>query len=167
MALGLLSMGSGAMASSVATGGGDLQAIANGAAKTFASDYTVATGTPLAYTGFIDSWTFSTVGDALVTVTLNSLEFGVYYSIASLDGLVNGSSGAGTGTEFTATVTGGGPHTLTVSGDLTGTQGGRYFGGISVVGLSGPGEVPLPAAAWLFGSALIGLVAVARRKAVV
>ena len=35
------------------------------------------------------------------------------------------------------------------------------------MGLSGPGEVPLPAAAWLFGSALIGLVAVARRKAVV
>lgn len=32
------------------------------------------------------------------------------------------------------------------------------------VGASNPGEVPIPAAAWLFGSGLIGLAGMARRK---
>jgi len=39
----------------------------------------------------------------------------------------------------------------------TGTPGGSYAGAASVI--------PVPAAAWLFGSGLLGLVGVARRKA--
>ena len=49
------------------------------------------------------------------------------------------------------------------TGNYTGQNGANTFN-LTSLNIS---AVPLPAAAWLFGSALIGLVAVARRKAVV
>lgn len=42
---------------------------------------------------------------------------------------------------------------------------GGFLGTASGTFVAIPGEVPLPAAAWLFGSALFGLAGVARRKA--
>ncbi|MCB1701838.1 MAG: VPLPA-CTERM sorting domain-containing protein [Halioglobus sp.] len=42
---------------------------------------------------------------------------------------------------------------------------GGALGGVDGTFVYAPSEVPLPAAAWLFGSALFGLVGVARRKA--
>jgi hypothetical protein len=41
---------------------------------------------------------------------------------------------------------------------------GSVTGGVGCSGSTPPPAVPLPAAAWLFGSALLGLVGVARRK---
>lgn len=47
---------------------------------------------------------------------------------------------------------------LLVTGDATGAKGGSYTGNYAVA------AVPLPAAVWLFGSALAGLAVVRRRK---
>lgn len=47
-----------------------------------------------------------------------------------------------------------------VTGNTNGMSGGAY----SVSMVAYPAAVPVPAAAWLLGSGLIGLVAVARRK---
>lgn len=49
--------------------------------------------------------------------------------------------------------------------DPSGFGGVRYFLKLSGTVQQGPGEVPVPAAAWLLGSGLVGLVGVARRKA--
>lgn len=47
-----------------------------------------------------------------------------------------------------------------VTGTATGTYGGKY----TVTMSAEPAPVPVPAAAWLLGSGLLGLVAVSRRK---
>lgn len=49
---------------------------------------------------------------------------------------------------------------LLVTGDATGVRGGSYTGNYAVA------AVPVPAAVWLFGSALAGLAVVRRRKTV-
>jgi hypothetical protein len=41
-----------------------------------------------------------------------------------------------------------------------------YYPHIDNVSVTGPAPVPIPAAFWLFGSSLIGLVGVARRKTI-
>ncbi len=57
-------------------------------------------------------------------------------------------------------------YTLTITGTVPGTVaggglwGGQYLGNLTVQ------EVPLPAAAWLFGTALLGLAGIARRRSV-
>jgi hypothetical protein len=58
--------------------------------------------------------------------------------------------------------------TLTNSGtsytfDFSGTQSTLFVGDITPVGP--PTEIPVPAALWLFGSGLLGLAGVARKKA--
>lgn len=53
-----------------------------------------------------------------------------------------------------------GQHFAVVTGFSTGAIGGAY----AVVMTSQPTAVPVPAAAWLLGSGLLGLVGVARRK---
>jgi len=45
---------------------------------------------------------------------------------------------------------------------ITGTPGGGYYG-MDNLNIT-PAAVPVPAAAWLFGSGLLGLIGVARRK---
>lgn len=50
--------------------------------------------------------------------------------------------------------------TMDIGGAVTGGQSGNQWQQLSF-----SGQVPVPAAAWLFGSALVGLAGVARRKA--
>ena len=50
---------------------------------------------------------------------------------------------------------------MTYSGDSATTGPASYNGAFTVISYS---EVPVPAAAWLFGSALVGLAGVKRRK---
>lgn len=57
--------------------------------------------------------------------------------------------------DFTGQVT-----TVDIGGAVTGGQSGNQWQQLSF-----SGQVPVPAAAWLFGSALVGLAGVARRKA--
>lgn len=54
-----------------------------------------------------------------------------------------------------------GPYFLEVLGNAAGTSSSSYSGQLSFV----PAPVPVPAAVWLLGSALTGVVATARRKA--
>jgi hypothetical protein len=51
-------------------------------------------------------------------------------------------------------------------GDLTITALGSDWSHVTEYGSLSVSAVPLPAAAWLFGSALLGLIAVAKRKRV-
>ena len=48
--------------------------------------------------------------------------------------------------------------------DASPMQSGDYTLALTGVGLEAPSAVPVPAAAWLLGSGLVGLVGVARRK---
>lgn len=52
-----------------------------------------------------------------------------------------------------------GTYVLEIRGNVTGSAGGSYAGTMNLT------AVPVPAAAWLLGSGLLGLVSVARRKA--
>lgn len=66
--------------------------------------------------------------------------------------------GIGTVAVLPTTVLAPGTYVLQMRGNVTGTNGGSYAGTLNVV------PVPLPAAAWLFGSGLLGLGAFARRR---
>jgi hypothetical protein len=71
---------------------------------------------------------------------------------------------AGPGQTFTvailpATALAAGTYVLEVRGNVTGAAGGSYSGTLNV------DAVPVPAAAWLFGSSLIGLVSLRRKLA--
>lgn len=71
---------------------------------------------------------------------------------------------SGSGFSVFGTVPAGAYHAL-VTGNGHGASGGAYIislGTSSV--LAAPAAVPVPAAAWLLGSGLIGLIGVARRK---
>jgi hypothetical protein len=54
-----------------------------------------------------------------------------------------------------------GTYVLELRGAVSGTFGGGYAGTLSVA----PSTVPVPASAWLMGSALLGLVGVSRKRA--
>ena len=71
--------------------------------------------------------------------------------------LVSNSTG-GSSLSLTLPAAAGGNMYLTVAGVTNGSIGGLYSGAISAA------VVPLPPAAWMLGSALVGLVAVGRRK---
>lgn len=124
--------------------------LADGSITTFSNDATVNGE-------FTDTWEF-TLGPAHsdVQVILNNVAVGggLVFNIAGLTGTLDGIGGL----VFTAANLAAGPHTLTVSGTGTGALGGLYSGSLSVT------AVPLPAAAWLFGSAVLGLSLVSRRK---
>jgi hypothetical protein len=79
------------------------------------------------------------------------------------------------GTELDGVLAPGGKPTLLFSGDVlpTGntltfiaadTSDGIYDSSVYISSLSGVNPVPLPPAVWLFGSGLLGLVGIARRK---
>jgi hypothetical protein len=54
--------------------------------------------------------------------------------------------------------------------DTDNSDGSNFFYGVSLIQsklsleFAPPGEIPLPAAAWLFGSALLGLAGFVRRR---
>ena len=115
------------------------------------SDYTTTVENSMLGDTFEDTWNFQTTGDTTILIHLQSYEFGGYWQIGDL----NGDLGGAGGTEFTVDVTGT-EHVLVVTGTLDGTHGGSYQGTIAAV--------PLPAAVWLFGSAIMGLTVSARRR---
>lgn len=117
---------------------------------------------------FTDTFNFSisTVSDLAASATNHPLSFGSLnlmdisgfsMSIFDSSGLISGPAGSGislAGLSLPA----GSSYYAEVSGTATGLSGGAY----SVAMLALP--VPVPAAVWLLGSGLIGLIGVARRK---
>ncbi len=90
------------------------------------------------------------------SITAVSLELNGFINIDNFGASLNGtalslSSGPGGTTALFNGALADGMYTLLFSGDVTGSAGGIITGAIAVQ------PVPLPAAVWLFGSALIGL----------
>ena len=117
---------------------------------------------------FTDTFNFSisTVSDLAASATNHSLYFGSWtlmdisgfsMSIYGPGGLISGPAGSGISLAGLSLPVGS-SYYAEVSGTATGLSGGAY----SVAMLALP--VPVPAAVWLLGSSLIGLVGVARRK---
>ncbi len=102
-------------------------------------------------------FTISNAGSgASAAITAVSLELNGFINIDNFGATLNGtaltlSSGSGGTTALFQGLLGDGMYTLLFSGDVTGSGGGIINGAIAVE------AVPLPAAVWLFGSALIGL----------
>lgn len=121
---------------------------------------------------FTDTYNFSApsnngigVSGTNVAVTFSGFAYGLIQNFAAtLDGhLLNPSNSTtynGPVTLFTQLLSGSlpgsaaGSHVLT----FTGTGNGSYGGSIAVA------QTPIPAAVWLFGSALMGLTGISRRK---
>jgi hypothetical protein len=68
------------------------------------------------------------------------------------------------GGDYDVVVTYVGTITVDPSGGFLNNQGNWRLHGVMTVEQQGGGQVPVPAAAWLFGSGLLGLVGVARRR---
>lgn len=114
---------------------------------------------------FTDTFSFSVATDTAVKVQINELVIedlpvlDVLFDIegSTATGSVGSFSGTGLPIDFvTGVLTAGTVYNLTIVGDATGLAGGDYTGSITAV--------PVPAAAWLFGSALIGLAGMSRRR---
>lgn len=106
---------------------------------------------------FEDSYTFTLANDGAVEVRITEESFISFldFAIEGLSGTIDGQGGSGTafivnGLEADT------QYTLKITGNITGDDGGSYAGLVTAV--------PLPAAAWLFGTALLGGAVVARRK---
>ena len=141
-------------------------------------------GVPLSFSGFapvgefLDIFTFSLPpnggsGYSVVNFPLSIPGVGSFNTIFSAMGLFSnpdgilfnfddlflvGASTGGSSLSLTLPAAAVGNMYLGVTGITTGTIGGLYSGAISAA------VVPLPPAAWMLGSALVGLVAVGRRK---
>ena len=83
---------------------------------------------------------------------------GFNFSIYNSSNALMSSTGSGIDSNFFSL--GAGSYYAVVSGIASGTEGGKYSVSLSTE----PQPVPVPAAVWLLGSGLIGLVGVARRK---
>jgi len=116
---------------------------------------------------FSDTFNFNigTASDLAASASVHSLDFGSL-SVLQISGLsmsIFGPSGQISGptapaisvTNFNLST---GSYYAQISGNATGLFGGSY----SVAMVASP--VPIPAAVWLLGSGLIGLVGVSRRK---
>ncbi len=113
-------------------------------------------------------WTFSLAQDSSVTLSINNIPLTQTDPPVSFINIVGLELTLEDGGPVLAqivhgdvtTVSGlqaGQVYTMTVTGVADGIWGGQYTGELTVV--------PLPAAAWLFGTALVGLAGVARRRA--
>ncbi len=120
---------------------------------------------------FSDSWSLvvdETIGAADVNISVSDVHGSLLGYTVNIDNLaVTGSptfAGGGDSLFYTGTLENG-TYNFTIGGDATGdnTVNGYSFGGAYEVSLNAA-PVPLPPAALLFGSALVGLAALRRRK---
>lgn len=122
----------------------------------------LSSGAPLSFEGshsagdFTDAYTFTLLEAHQVAVELTDLAYApgsfVLLSNTGLEATLDGNSG----TSFITGLLAAADWTLFVNGDASGILGGAYSGSVTAV--------PLPAAFWMFGSALMGLFAFARRR---
>ena len=117
-----------------------------------------------------DKWYFtlptaSGVGSTVASIVLDFLPLaGPEYSFSSLSFSLHAddeswtSSLTGAGSSLVLTSLAAGSYYVDIVGDASGSLGGAYSGIVAV------SAVPLPAAAWLMLSGLLGLGAVARRR---
>lgn len=110
---------------------------------------------------FSDDWGFSLAQQSLVTMSIDDFEVGIkWFKILDIDDLelIFDATSIGDGESFTVLLDSATSYMFTVEGEVDGALGGKYYGSLSVA------EVPIPAAAWLFGSAILGLSLRARRS---
>ena len=114
---------------------------------------------------FYDSWGFSLAQDSKVSLGIKELEPGWHHfrllDISRMSIVFDGKD-LSEGTWYHRMLEGGKQYEFRVAGDVTGLLGGAYHGMLSVSG--GVSTVPLPATAWLFLSALAGLLVIRRRQ---
>jgi hypothetical protein len=95
----------------------------------------------------------------LVTGISNISSFVVKVFDSSSNQLFSGGAPAGTQVDFTLQSLASGSYRINITGMYSGSNGGSYSGNVAMI--------PLPAAAWLLLSGLVGLGAVARRRKVI
>lgn len=122
---------------------------------------------------FTDTWDVVNPAGATASVSTSSgfSAFNVQYStdgggsFTSFSPSQNGSSFSFNSAFIAAAFSANSPLKVIFSGVLDGSVASSYnFTVSSGVGAPAPNAVPVPAAVWLFGSALMGLVSVSRRK---
>jgi hypothetical protein len=116
---------------------------------------------------FTDDWFFQlastgaggVVVNEPVTVGTTSLVniSGLSLSLWTETGGTPGTELASGGTDFNLPLLAPGSYELMITGNVTGAEGGAYAGVVA-------SPVPLPAAAWLLLSGLVGVGAIARRR---
>lgn len=109
--------------------------------------------------GFDDVWSFTLTDDLTTAISIDANDFAPAFEIS--DFLVVSDDitfvfDAADNAYSSSSALAAGEYTFSVSGLVTGDFGGSY--NVLV------GAVPVPAAVWLFGSALLGLAATGRRK---
>ena len=110
-------------------------------------------------TEFEDTWTLTVSGPATVTLIISHVDLDLYdWSVTDLLGNLTGSGAIDAGIEFTQALADTTDYILTITGGFTGFGGGSYDV------LAQISAVPLPAAVWCFGSALVGLAVVGRKR---
>ncbi|MDD5581102.1 MAG: hypothetical protein PHY16_17760 [Methylobacter sp.] len=97
---------------------------------------------------FADQWSLNVDPGEVASISFKSFEFSPFLTI---DGFTASSGGA-----YSLTNLGPGLYNFLVSGTASGIGGGQYGVGVSAV--------PLPAAVWLFGSAMLGFLSLAKRR---
>lgn len=130
--------------------------------------------------GFYDDYVF-TIGGSTANSITTTIDLGSLLKITNLQerlynasgntvptfglpvgGVINAWTNAigtvGSVTVLPATVLNPGTYVLEIRGNVTGDFGGSYAGTLNLT------TVPVPAAAWLFGSGILGIVGVARRR---
>ena len=123
---------------------------------------------PVALNSFIDNWAFSVIGSSgngTAQVTVNGISVANIGNLAAqiltvgpLGVLFQNPDNILLGSSFGSLAAGN--YVLRVTGDILATQA-SYSGNLSI---KAPTATPIPAAVWLFGSALIGLMGVSGRK---
>jgi len=110
---------------------------------------------------FVDEWTFTLTDYLSVSFSVDANDsppaFNISNFLVKSDAFLFDYESADNRYSFTGDLPSG-TYTFNVEGVSSGSIGGSYIGTV------GATEVPIPAAAWLFGSALLGLGAVRRRK---
>ncbi len=117
---------------------------------------------------FQDSYSLTLADNSAVTIDLQDKAAGSLFNIEKLSLSLTDSSGntvaqAGEGDNFTTSMLQAGDYKVSVTGLSQALKGGVYSAMFRTTGAQ-TSAVPIPAAAWLFGSALITMVGVARRK---
>lgn len=127
------------------------------------------------YDDFIFTVTGSTVNSISTTIDLGTLQISNFqerlYNAAgntiptfgtpvggAIDAWTSPIGTSGTVAVLPATNLTAGTYVLEIRGNVTGANGGSYAGTLNIV------PIPLPAAAWLLGSGLLGLGTMARRR---